>query len=189
MNRDRPSPQRAAPVAVIGAPVPGGVDVERAVFEVGDAVVYAAHGVGSVDQVGLQEIGGYSLQVIQVSFPADRMTLRIPVSKAADAGLRKIGGADIAERAFSIMAGTPQLGSGPWRHRVAGFQTKLATGGLLELAEVIRDLRGKISAGSGNSSERAFFDTALERITDELALIAGERKDETSKRLALLIAA
>ena len=72
---------------------------------------------------------------------------------------------------------------------MAGIQTKLATGGLLELAEVIRDLRGKISAGSGNSSERAFFDTALERITNELALIAGEERDQTSKRLATLIAA
>ena len=158
-------------------------------FEAGDAVVYAAHGVGSIDRVGVQEVGGYSLQVIQVSFPADRMTLLIPTAKAAEAGLRKIGGADVAARAFSIMAAAPQVGSGPWRHRVAGIQTKLATGGLLELAEVIRDLRGKISAGSGNSSERAFFDTALERITDELALIAGEKKDETSKRLALLIAA
>ncbi len=156
-------------------------------FEQGDAVVYAAHGVGSIDEVGVQDIGGHLLHVIQVSFATDRMVLRIPRAKAAESGLRKIGGPEMAGRAFTVVAGAPQVDSGPWRHRVVGMQNKIASGGLIELAEVVRDLRQKVVGGGGNSTERGFFDTALERLTAELALIAGEDRSATSERLAVLI--
>src|SRR5579872_1887882 len=48
-------------------------------FRKGDYVVYPAHGVGKVDRVGSEEIAGHRLNLIQISFAENRMTLRVPV--------------------------------------------------------------------------------------------------------------
>ena len=59
-------------------------------FKKGDFVVYPTHGVGKVLGVENQEISGHTLQVIIISFDKDRMTLRVPVAKARNSGLRKL---------------------------------------------------------------------------------------------------
>jgi len=59
-------------------------------FKTGDFVVYPTHGVGKIVGIETQEISGISLQVIIINFDKDRMTLRVPVSKAKNSGLRRL---------------------------------------------------------------------------------------------------
>src|SRR4051794_35094160 len=54
-------------------------DMER--FQMGDAVVYPAHGVGRVDKVGFEDISGYQLNLIHISFEDNQMTVRIPMAQ------------------------------------------------------------------------------------------------------------
>ena len=51
--------------------------------------VYPAHGVGKVSDISKQKIAGSELELIVVNFAKDKMTLRIPMAKAENAGLRK----------------------------------------------------------------------------------------------------
>ena len=44
-------------------------------FQEGDAIVYAAHGVGRVDRIGVEEIAGTKLEMIQISFPDNQMNV------------------------------------------------------------------------------------------------------------------
>jgi CarD family transcriptional regulator len=50
-------------------------------FRRGDAVVYPTHGVGRVDRVGFEDIAGYRLNLIHISFEENQMTLRVPASR------------------------------------------------------------------------------------------------------------
>ena len=63
---------------------------EETNFTKGDFVVYPAHGVGHVLGIEKTEIEGSLLNLVKVRFDSDRMTLRIPVDKAASSGLRKL---------------------------------------------------------------------------------------------------
>ena len=63
-------------------------------FNSGDFVVYPAHGVGKIADIAKQKIAGSELELIVVNFDKDKMTLRIPMAKAENIGLRKISGAD-----------------------------------------------------------------------------------------------
>jgi CarD family transcriptional regulator len=74
-------------------------------FTVGEAVVYPAHGVGRITAVEDQEAAGFALQVFVVYFEHNKMTLRIPVKKAADGGLRKIAGSALVEKALEVLSG------------------------------------------------------------------------------------
>ncbi len=59
-------------------------------FAEGDYVVYPSHGVGKILGIETQEISGYKLSVFVVHFDKDRMTLRVPVTKAQASGLRRL---------------------------------------------------------------------------------------------------
>ena len=59
-------------------------------FSEGDLVVYPTHGVGKITAIEEQEIAGHTLNVFVVLFDKDRMTLRVPLAKAKNSGLRKL---------------------------------------------------------------------------------------------------
>ena len=63
---------------------------DKLIFSTGDYVVYPTHGVGKVLGVEKQEIAGHALKLFVISFENERMTLRVPVGKVNDAGLRKL---------------------------------------------------------------------------------------------------
>ena len=59
-------------------------------FSAGDFVVYPAHGVGKVTSIEAQTIAGQKVELFVISFERDRMTLRVPVRKVENSGLRKL---------------------------------------------------------------------------------------------------
>lgn len=144
-------------------------------FQEGDAIVYAAHGVGRVDRIGVEEIAGTKLEMIQISFPDNQMTLRIPLSKAKKAGLRKIASREIVSKAMSTIKGKTQNNKGMWARRAVIYQEKINSGDLIQIAEVLRDLRRNVDSLDGSFSERKLFEAAQERFVAEVAVL--ESKD------------
>ena len=144
-------------------------------FQEGDAIVYAAHGVGRVDRIGVEEIAGTKLEMIQISFPDNQMTLRIPLSKAKKAGLRKIASREIVSKAMSTIKGKPHVSKGMWARRAVVYQEKINSGDLFQIAEVLRDLRRNVDSLDGSFSERKLFEAAQERFVAEVAVL--ESKD------------
>ncbi|AQS87242.1 CarD family transcriptional regulator [Neoasaia chiangmaiensis] len=140
-------------------------------FEEGDSIVYAAHGVGRVDRIGVDEIAGTKLEIIQISFPGNQMTLRIPLSKARKSGLRKIVTRDIVEKAMTIIKGKPHVSKGMWARRAVAYQEKINSGDLIQIAEVLRDLRRNVDSLDGSFSERKLFEAAQERFVSEVAVL------------------
>ena len=59
-------------------------------FKAGDFVVYPTHGVGKVTDIETRTISGHELKLFVIEFDRDRMTLRVPVTKAHTSGLRKL---------------------------------------------------------------------------------------------------
>ena len=52
-------------------------------FKIGDRVVYPSHGVGEIIDIESQTIADMKLEVYVISFPHDKMTIRVPVTRAA----------------------------------------------------------------------------------------------------------
>lgn len=146
-------------------------------FQEGDAIVYAAHGVGRIDRIGMEEIAGTSLEMVQISFPDNQMTLRIPLDKAKKAGLRKIASREIVGKAMSIIKGKPQTGKGMWARRALVYQEKINSGDLMQIAEVLRDLRRNVDSLDGSFSERKLFEAAQERFVAEVAVLEAKNPE------------
>src|SRR3978361_1550854 len=115
-------------------------------FHAGDFVVYPTHGVGKVDKIGSEEIGGHNLDLIYISFDENKMTLRVPVAQARVAGLRKLATPEVMAQVMTILAGRPKVSRLMWAKRAQEFQAKINSGDLKAVGEVCRDLQ---SGGTG----------------------------------------
>src|SRR3546814_3092358 len=69
----------------------------------GDYVVYPTHGVGRVLGIETQDMGDIALDLIVIKFEKDRMTLRVPVEKAANSGLRKLSSRKMMDTALTTL--------------------------------------------------------------------------------------
>jgi CarD family transcriptional regulator len=156
-------------------------------FREGDAVVYLAHGVGRIDRIGSQEIAGHRLDVIQISFLENQMTVRLPAAKARAAGLRKISTKELLEQAKAVISGRPRSSKAVWTKRAQEYQRKLNSGDPMLLAEVLRDLRRNAGSIDGPFSERQIFETALDRFASEIVAVNGTEKARVVVELTELL--
>jgi CarD family transcriptional regulator len=145
-------------------------------FRKGDFVVYPAHGVGKVDRIGSEVIAGHRLNLIQVSFAENRMTLRIPAAQARAAGLRKLATPEALNQALATLRGRPRVSRLMWAKRAQEYLMKINSGDLHALAEVVRDLQAA-GDGSGSSfSQRNLFELAIDRLAAEFAAVSRTEK-------------
>lgn len=152
-------------------------------FRKGDAVVYPTHGVGRVERVGFEDIAGYRLNLIHISFEDNQMTLRVPVAQARAAGLRKLASRQALTAALATLTGRPRTSRLMWAKRSQEYLAKINTGNPEALAEVIRDLRSTGDGSRGSFSQRNLFELALERLAGEFAAVHRTSKPDAIEML------
>ncbi len=158
-------------------------------FSAGDYVVYPTHGVGRVQGLETQEISGHTLKLIVIKFEKDRMTLRVPVGKANDSGLRKLSSRKMMDTALATLKGRSRIKRTMWSRRAQEYEAKINSGDPVLIAEVVRDLHRKADQPDQSYSERQMYQAALERLVRELAAV--EKIDEmaAATKLEELLAA
>ncbi|MAI61570.1 MAG: CarD family transcriptional regulator [Micavibrio sp. TMED27] len=152
-------------------------------FSKGDYVVYAAHGVGQVEGTEIQNIGGMEVKLYVVSFEKDRMRLKIPVSKAANAGLRRLSSADRMSDALKTLKGKARVRRTMWSRRAQEYETKINSGDPIAIAEVLRDLKRSNDDSEQSYSERQIYQSALERLAREVAAVEKITEGKATEQL------
>jgi CarD family transcriptional regulator len=154
----------------------------RSEFTIGEKVVYASHGVGQIVSIETQIIAGNKIPVYVVSFPQDKMILKVPVNRSRTSGLRSLMSKSDVDNIFAILQTKPKIGNRMWSRRAQEYESKINSGNIGYLAEVIRDLYKNIDADR-SYSERLIYETALTRLASELAVLKGISTLEASTLL------
>jgi CarD family transcriptional regulator len=153
------------------------------VFREGDVVVYSAHGVGKIDRIGSEIIAGHTIDIIQVSFGDNQMTVRVPAAKARAAGLRKLSSPEAVAKALGVLTGNARSSKLMWAKRVLDYQSKINSGNPILLAELLRDLRRNADGTEGSYSERNIFEIALARLASEIAAVENIDQQEAVAKI------
>jgi CarD family transcriptional regulator len=140
-------------------------------FRAGDYVVYPAHGVGKIDGIDTQTIGGTAVALYAITFEKDRMRLKVPVIKAQTSGLRKLVTVDRMKDAIKTLKGRARIRRTMWSRRAAEYELKINSGDPMAIAEVLRDLKRSAEDSEQSYSERQIYQAALERLARELAAV------------------
>ena len=158
-------------------------------FNPGDFVVYPTHGVGKVLSVEEEEIAGHKLELFVISFDRDRMTLRVPVAKAANSGLRKLSSKKRMDEAIQTLKGRPRVKRTMWSRRAAEYDIKINSGDPVSIAEVVRDLHRNVGQPDQSFSERQIYEQARDRLASELAAVEKTDVDKATKKLEQILEA
>lgn len=140
-------------------------------FTAGDYVVYPAHGVGLIEGVETQTIGGMEVALYAIHFEKERMRLKIPVFKAKTSGLRKLCTSDRLKDALKTLQGRARIRRTMWSRRAQEYETKINSGDPVAIAEVLRDLKRSNDDSEQSYSERQIYQSALERLAREVAAV------------------
>jgi len=147
-------------------------------YAVGDYIVYPKHGVGRITELESQEIAGLKLELYVIRFEKERMTLRVPMNKAAISGMRRLSSDATLKEAFSTLKGKARIKRTMWSRRAQEYEAKINSGDLVSIAEVVRDLHRGSDQPEQSYSERQIYESALGRLARELAAV--EDIDETA---------
>jgi CarD family transcriptional regulator len=156
-------------------------------FSEGDYVVYPTHGVGLVRAIEKQSIAGIDLELFVITFDRDRMTLRVPVPKARQSGLRKLSSRSVMDTALSTLKGRARVKRTMWSRRAQEYEAKINSGDPVSIAEVVRDLHRHANQPDQSYSERQIYEAALERLAAELAAVDGIERDKATQKLETLL--
>jgi CarD family transcriptional regulator len=156
-------------------------------FARGDYVVYPTHGVGRVTGVEKQEIAGFNLQLFVILFDSEKMTLRVPVDKVIDSGLRKISSKDKMLSVIGTLKGRARSKRTMWSRRAQEYEAKINSGDPIAIAEVVRDLYRAPGQPEQSYSERQMYEAALERLVNEYALVEKLDVDAATEKLETVL--
>jgi CarD family transcriptional regulator len=157
--------------------------VKTSEFRPDDYVVYPAHGVGQIMSIEEQEIAGITMELFVISFEQEKMTLRVPTNKATEIGMRSLSSPDVVSQAMSTLKGKAKVKKAMWSRRAQEYEQKINSGDLIAIAEVVRDLHRSDEQREQSYSERQLYESALERLTRELAAVAGGDEVSAAKKV------
>ena len=158
-------------------------------FAEGDYVVYPSHGVGKILGIETQEISGYQLSVFVVHFDKDRMTLRVPITKAKASGLRRLSTQKEMQMALGKLKGRSKAKRTMWSRRAQEYEAKINSGDPASIAEVVRDLYRNSSQPDQSYSERQIYQAALDRLVREFAAVEAIDEVTATQRLEQMLSA
>ena len=136
---------------------------------VGDKVVCAHHGAGTIVAIEHKEVLGRPCEYFSICMFHDRMTMMIPVENAERSGMRKVIAADAVDEVLCILRAGPSEGlSTKWHERTKRMQEKLGTGEVCAVAEVVRDIHRRGDLGALPLGDKRLLEKASKILIGEL---------------------
>jgi len=110
------------------------------------------------------------LAMFVIYFEKERMTLRVPKIRAAEARLRPLSSATKVREAIETLKGRARIKRMMWSRRAQEYDSKINSGDILSIAEVVRDLH-RVEDQGQSYSERQLYQRAHGRLVTEVAMV------------------
>ena len=157
-------------------------ETEKREYKIKDYVVYPKHGVGQISEFKKINIGGIDVETYVIKFEKDKANGMVPVNKQLH--LRPLATINQVNKCISILKSKPKIKRSMWSRRAQEYESKISSGKIYELAEVVRDLnKGDDLMVDQSYSERQLFEKAYDRILTEFQIILDISLEDTQKKL------
>jgi len=157
-------------------------------FKTNDHVVYPTHGVGKVAGIEEKEVAGVRLELFIIEFEKDKMTLRVPTTKAKTVGMRKLSSPEVVAGALNTLKGRARIKRTMWSRRAQEYEAKINSGDIVAIAEVVRDLFRSDTQPEQSYSERQLYEAALDRLSREISAVQRCTETEAVKEIEAALA-
>ena len=86
-------------------------------FKIGEVVVYPKHGVGEIIKIESMEVSSIKTKFYVVKMEQGKLTIRVPLDKQNEVGLRKITSKKIIDEVFNVLKLKPKIRRIMWSRR------------------------------------------------------------------------
>ncbi len=146
--------------------------------------VYPAHGVGLIETIETQTIGGVDQSFYVMKILDNDITIMIPTATSANVGLRAIISSDEVKQVLEILKERDvKITAQTWNRRYRDYMDKIKTGSVFEVAVVMRDLFLLREDKELSYGERKMLDTAKNLLIKELSLAKQTEEDAIEKQI------
>ncbi|MFM8383382.1 MAG: CarD family transcriptional regulator [Actinomycetota bacterium] len=146
-------------------------------FKVGETVVYPHHGAALIEAIETRTIKGEEKIYLVLKVAAGDLTVRVPAENVDLVGVRDVVDSSGLERVFGVLRQPYTEEPTNWSRRYKANLEKLASGDVIKVAEVVRDLFRRDLDRGLSAGEKRRLAKARAILISELAL--AENTDET----------
>ena len=142
-------------------------------FNVGDKIVYPMHGAGVIESIEEKEILGQKQNYYVMKMPVGDMKVMIPTHNVSDIGIREVISGREVDKVFAILGEDNASINSNWNKRYRENMTKIKSGNIFEVADVVRSLMLREKDKGLSTGERKMLNSARQILVSELVLAKG----------------
>jgi len=136
---------------------------------VGDRVVYPNQGLCKVTGIDTKEVAGQKLTMVSLLREEDGAKVMVPEAKVGAIGVRKVSSGAEVEKVLDFVRSDSDKASLDWKARARTNVERMATGGLLGLAEVVKGLQVLSELRPLPTKERELYNDARHLLVAEIS--------------------
>jgi len=145
----------------------------RMTFQIGDKVVYPNQGVGTIENISTRSFGSNFEKYYLLRLGCTSMTVVVPFSNAADIGLRRVTQRRAISRVLSYLSSGWCPVDSDWKARCRENTLKMASGDLLQAAQVFKGLLQLLREKPLSLREKKMLERARHMLLSEVSMARG----------------
>ncbi len=157
-------------------------------FSVGDTVVYPHHGAATIEAIEKRTIKGVERDYLVLRVAQGDLTVRVPSDNVDLVGVRDVVDQAGLDRVFDVLRQPYTEEPTNWSRRYKANLEKLASGDVIKVAEVVRDLWRRERERGLSAGEKRMLAKARQILVSELALAENTNEDKAEAILDEVLA-
>ena len=139
-------------------------------FEVGETVVYPHHGAAEIIEVSEKKIRGEKQKYLKLRVAQGDLIIQVPAANVEMVGVRDVIDRKGVKQVFDVLRAEFVEEPTNWSRRYKANLEKLASGDVVKVSEVVRDLWRRDQDRGLSAGEKRMLAKARQILISELAL-------------------
>ena len=157
-------------------------------FKVGETVVYPHHGAATIVEIKTRTIKGEDKKYLKLNVSQGGLTIEVPSDNVEMVGVRDVIDKAGLERVFAVLRDPIVEEPANWSRRYKANPEKLASGDVIKVSEVVRDLWRREQDRGLSAGEKRMLAKARQILISELALAEKSNEEKAGARLDQVLA-
>ena len=157
-------------------------------FEVGETVVYPHHGAAEIIEVSKKTIRGETQTYLKLKVAQGDLIIQVPAANVEMVGVRDVIDKKGVKQVFDVLRAEFVEEQTNWSRRYKANLEKLASGDVVKVSEVVRDLWRRDQDRGLSAGEKRMLAKARQILISELALARKVDEEKASAELDKVLA-